>query len=535
VGAAIAVWLIASPAGALAAVGDLTFNSCVADAGAGGCADPALDALNGPSDVAISPDGAFVYMTAGTENSVNTFRRTPGGTLTFLGCVAQNGASGCDNPAKDALIGAGDISISPNGADVYVTALASDAINHFDRDAVTGALTFEDCFANAGAGGCSSPLVNTMASPRDVAVSADGENVYMLADGASNRSVTNFSRNLTTGNLTYVDCASHLGTSPAGCAAVNSQSFFKPTKLVISPDDKNLYVTTNIQNGGGIAVFARAASGTVSFASCNSTFLAGCNNNGLGTVANPFGIAISPNGANVYVANSFSDQVSRYTRNATTGALSFASCVSNGGSGGCVSPAHQALDSVYGTTVSPDGKSLYVTASGNRAITNFSLAPDGAMTFTSCIGDFGASGCADTPLDVLDGPGPVIVSPNGTNVYVASIFSDAVVGFNREPATTPPPSGGGGVVDTTAPETTIDKGPKKKSRKTKASFSFSSSEPGSTFECKLDKKAFAPCSSPTKLKKLKRRKHKFQVRAIDAAGNADASPAQRKFKVLKKR
>jgi hypothetical protein len=71
----------------------------------------------------------------------------------------------------------------------------------------------------------------------------------------------------------------------------------------------------------------------------------------------------------------------------------------------------------------------------------------------------------------------------------------------------------------------------KKLKGTTAKFSFTSSEPGSSFECKLGKRAFKPCSSPKKYKHLSAGKHKFQVRAVDATGNVDASPAKRKFTI----
>jgi Right handed beta helix region len=86
--------------------------------------------------------------------------------------------------------------------------------------------------------------------------------------------------------------------------------------------------------------------------------------------------------------------------------------------------------------------------------------------------------------------------------------------------------------DKTAPQTTILK---KKIKGRAAKFRFVSSEPGSTFECKLDKKKFKPCRSPKKYKRLKPGKHVFQVRAIDAAGNRDKTPATRKFRVLPRR
>ena len=75
--------------------------------------------------------------------------------------------------------------------------------------------------------------------------------------------------------------------------------------------------------------------------------------------------------------------------------------------------------------------------------------------------------------------------------------------------------------DTHPPQTKITKGAPNKTDKTKVKFKFTSSEPDSTFECKLDKKPFKPCTSPKKVKRLEDGKHKFKVRAIDAAGNVD--------------
>ena len=95
------------------------------------------------------------------------------------------------------------------------------------------------------------------------------------------------------------------------------------------------------------------------------------------------------------------------------------------------------------------------------------------------------------------------------------------------PVVTPP-------ADTAPPETTIDKGPRKKGKSKKATFEFSSSETGSTFTCRVDKKAEAPCTSPLKLEGLKKGKHSLTVVATDAAGNADASPASYSWKVKKK-
>jgi hypothetical protein len=86
--------------------------------------------------------------------------------------------------------------------------------------------------------------------------------------------------------------------------------------------------------------------------------------------------------------------------------------------------------------------------------------------------------------------------------------------------------------DTTPPETTISKGAPNRTAKTRVQFKFSSSEPGSSFECKHDQKAFKPCGAPKNLRRLDAGKHRFKVRAIDAAGNVDPSAAKDRFKVV---
>jgi hypothetical protein len=85
-------------------------------------------------------------------------------------------------------------------------------------------------------------------------------------------------------------------------------------------------------------------------------------------------------------------------------------------------------------------------------------------------------------------------------------------------------------VDSQAPETEITKPPKRKSAKRKVRIEFGANETGATFECKLDKGDLSPCDSPFKAK-VKPGKHVFAVRATDASGNVDATPAQARFKV----
>jgi hypothetical protein len=88
-----------------------------------------------------------------------------------------------------------------------------------------------------------------------------------------------------------------------------------------------------------------------------------------------------------------------------------------------------------------------------------------------------------------------------------------------------------------APNTILGSHPKKtiksKKKKVKVKFTFSSDVAGATFECKLDKGSFAPCTSP-KTYRVKPGKHIFSVEAF-GAGGPDQTPATFKFKVKKKK
>jgi hypothetical protein len=81
------------------------------------------------------------------------------------------------------------------------------------------------------------------------------------------------------------------------------------------------------------------------------------------------------------------------------------------------------------------------------------------------------------------------------------------------------------VVDTSAPDTSIESGPSDPTAATTATFALTANEPGGGFECRLDSGAWAACSSPETYEGLAEGTHAFEVRAVDAAGNTDASPA----------
>jgi hypothetical protein len=79
-------------------------------------------------------------------------------------------------------------------------------------------------------------------------------------------------------------------------------------------------------------------------------------------------------------------------------------------------------------------------------------------------------------------------------------------------------------IDTMPPETAITDQPADPSSTGGARFSFSSSKPGSSFECQLDNGQSTACTSPFFYNDLRTGTHTFTVKAMDAVGNMDPSP-----------
>ena len=103
------------------------------------------------------------------------------------------------------------------------------------------------------------------------------------------------------------------------------------------------------------------------------------------------------------------------------------------------------------------------------------------------------------------------------------------------PVSSPPTGESAPPGDGLPPTATITKGPKDKTKKKSATFEFSGTDARAvaSFECSLDNAAFTTCTSPHTVK-VKKGRHKFQVRAIDDAGNV-GPPASDTWKVKKKR
>jgi hypothetical protein len=143
-----------------------------------------------------------------------------------------------------------------------------------------------------------------------------------------------------------------------------------------------------------------------------------------------------------------------------------------------------------------NSRSAEFAFSSDESGASFECALDGAA-FASCTPPQHYSGLAD-----------------GTHMF--GVRATDLAGNTGAPATYP------WTIDAPAPTTTIDSGPLVVSNSPSATFAFSSTESGATFQCALDGAAFASCASPQAYSGLADGTHAFQVEASDATGKTGA-------------
>ena len=187
---------------------------------------PVPDAV--PVDIAVAPDGAFVYvlMAQGPTGAVVAYARDPeSGALSFSSCVAENGGSAQCLPGTG-LAGGEKIAISPDGRSVYVAAhwyRDGGTLLTFVRDANMGTVTqlgSGGCYAAVPSAGCGQgpPYVR----PSSLGVSRDGASVHVVyrndTEGTGAGSIlAEFLRDSTDGALTPGAC---LARARPGCNKV---------------------------------------------------------------------------------------------------------------------------------------------------------------------------------------------------------------------------------------------------------------------------------------------------------------------------
>jgi DNA-binding beta-propeller fold protein YncE len=511
-----------------AASDQLTFTGCIKDAQSAAACGGSAAGLKGANSVAVSSDGRSVYVASNLDSAVVAFRRDPtSGALTPAGCVEDAGAgSGCAASAPG-LEHAISVAVSPDGKSAYAVSAGDSAIVSFDRDPISGALSFEHCYSEAVVPGCDpSPdggLGNSTAlGPEQVTVSPDGESVYVAS--FTDDAVSRFDRDLATGALTPAGCVAQNGGACAQAAAGLGNS----DAVTVSPDGKSVYVGSI--EGAVVQLTREPSTGAITPADCveASGRGLGCGQSAV-ALDGVDDVAVSPDGGSVYAASLPDDAITRFGRDATSGGLTPAGCVEDAGAGSGCAESAAGLDGAGSIAISPDGTALYAVGPNDLALTILDRDPaSGALMSHGCI-DAELGRCAQSAAG-LDSPTAVTASPDGRSVYVTSTGDDAILTFavGAPPAPSPPPPSPPVPAPAPSPSVRITSGPRRESARTSAAFTFAGT-PGGSFQCSLDGGRWTACSSGQAYSHLLPGDHLFRVREL--LGGRTSAPASYRWTI----
>ena len=311
-----------------------------------------VDGLGNPTGVAVSPDGANVYVIGEDSGAITAFARDPlSGRLTFVQ-VQRNGLPGPDPSVHGFAVSYG-LAVSPDGAHVYVGGHAEENdVAVFARDALSGMLTPIE-------------VAPTGWPPTDaVRVSPDGAHVYAAGGPGA---ITAFQRDAATGRLTRLATWQREGVS--GVLGMDTNV------LTLSPDGGSVYLAG--YHDHSVTVLARdRATGLLSLV---QTVRSGVE--GVQGLKGARGMVVSPDGAHLWAAGWADKAIVLFARDTTTGRLGFVEAPRD------VVTEWIGMGEVDASALSPDGRHLYVPSASYSALLVFSTEEGGIAPIVRCAGD----------------------------------------------------------------------------------------------------------------------------------------------------
>lgn len=360
----------------------------------------------GGASFVVSVDVAAPPGVTDTDNTDNSASDTD--TITRVADLSITKTDGYDEVAPNQVIpytirvsnaGPSDVTGATMADDFDNTRISSISWTCAVARSFTPGATFTD-----GAGG-----VDGLFGASGVAVSADGEHVYVAAENDSG--VAFFRRSTTTGALTFVEAYKDGVGGIDGLAGARA--------IVVSPDGKHVYVAG--EDDDAIAAFSRNTTAGANFG--RLTFLAKIANGdpGVSDLDGPVSLAIAPDGGHVYVAATNSDAITTLTRDAGTGLLTWASSVADG------DPGITRLNGVVGVGVTFDGRRVLALAAADTALSAFSRdVSTGALTLIE--EEIDAVRLAGAARLTLAPDGRTAYATGGTGSYVVAYSIDLLTG-----------------------------------------------------------------------------------------------------------
>ncbi|MEO1181915.1 MAG: DUF4347 domain-containing protein, partial [Cyanobacteria bacterium J06636_28] len=373
--------------------------------------------LFGASGVAISPDGSQLFVTSAIESAVTVFDRDEFGNITFSQTI-RDGSNVGPILGSELLAGAFGIEVSPEGNQVFVTSVGDDGLTVFNRDG-DGNLSEQQRLRD-GRRDPNENDINTLAGAIDVAVTADGAQVFVVS--LTDSAITVFDRDAS-GTLTL---RQSIADGQAG-----ADELFGASGVAVSPTGDQVFVTSHTDSA--ITVFDRDASGNLTLRQTIKDGQAGANE-----LFGASSVVVSPDGNQVYVASASDAALTVFDRNAD-GTLSLAQVLRDNEDGaqlfggatdifaGTDVTGFPAINGFSSVTISPDGKQVFVVSFEENGLTVFDRDASGRLTFNQFIQDQDGNGA-----DELAGALGVVVSPDDQQVFVTGFEDGAITAFNRD-------------------------------------------------------------------------------------------------------
>jgi len=461
------------------------------------------NALADCNDLTLSPDGAHLYAVGPGDNSMAVFARDAAtGKLAFVEAHHNNPAGIADFDRPEA------VAVTPDGAQVFVTTTGSNSLFIFDRNTNSGALTRKTTWRNGAKG------LTGLVNPRKVIFTSDGAYAYIPCGGFGivaftrnpetgalallsqhkngvgkdkylsglrhlalspdesrlycsarfGHALSVYERDIRTGTLSrlsevrqghelrlfhwpgevvvstggehaYVvageDSMTAIDLRKGRELSVNSQvigapgyvpGLRDPQKLTVSPDGSGVFVPASY-NEDAISCFQRdPATGMLAQTQVTGSWDEWGPDIRFSHILTE--IVVSDDGEAVYACASGSSSVAFYLRDPATNLLTFVEAYGRDVTG------IDALDSPLGIRLSPDQKHLYVAAPKSNSVIAFERTSSGSLVFVDSY-----THRVTPSLDHMNGPTDVYFSPNGSHLYVPAANSDSVVVFDRDRTT----------------------------------------------------------------------------------------------------